>query len=77
MRGKKKERTVKESMLMVEGKRDEKEYGVNYRMRAVSSSGSFTPRIFSSMVFTSSKVLHYTSLTSAAFPFTYIDLGNS
>lgn len=32
---------MKESMLMVERKRDEGEYGVNYRMRAVSFSGSF------------------------------------
>lgn len=31
---------MKESMLMVEGKRDGGEYGLNYRMRAVSFSGS-------------------------------------
>lgn len=59
---KKEERTMKESMLTVEGKRDEREYGVNYRMHAVSFSGSSPFHIFSAMVFMSLEVLHYMRL---------------
>lgn len=50
---KKEGQTMKESMLMVAGKRDGREYGVNYRMRAVSFSGSSPFHIFSPMVFMS------------------------
>lgn len=49
---------MKESMLMVEGKRDGGEYGVNYRMHAVSLSGSSPFHIFSPMVFMGLEVLH-------------------
>jgi len=47
---------------MMKEKRDKREYGVNYRMRAVSFSRSSLLRIFSLMVFKSLEELGYMHL---------------